>query len=97
LNNAVLGHQQHAEVHQLGAATSVVEFTRIDHAAIAQACGAVGIRITDPNDLGDALAKALIEDRPVVLDILTDPTAFPPFEGWEMDARLTTTSEEDFN
>ena len=44
-----------------------------DFVKLAEAYGAVGIRVTDPGDIADAIARArAITDRPVLLDFLCD-------------------------
>jgi acetolactate synthase-1/2/3 large subunit len=47
-----------------------------DYAMLARACGADGIRVTAPGELGDALAAAIGSDRPTVVDVAVDVT--PP-------------------
>ena len=47
-----------------------------DYAMLARACGAQGIRVTAPGELGDALAAAVNSDRPTVVDVAVDVT--PP-------------------
>jgi acetolactate synthase-1/2/3 large subunit len=47
-----------------------------DYAMLARACGAEGIRVTAPGELGDALAAAVRADRPTVVDVAVDVT--PP-------------------
>jgi thiamine pyrophosphate-dependent acetolactate synthase large subunit-like protein len=44
-----------------------------DFAAYAELCGARGIRVTDPEQLDDALAEALAHPGPSTVEILTDP------------------------
>ena len=78
LNNQVLGFQKHAETARHGAYTDACEFHPVDHAAIARACGCIGVRIEDPADYGPALDAALAADRPTVIDVVTDPDAYPP-------------------
>ena len=43
-----------------------------DYAMLARACGAEGIRVTAPGELGDALAAAVSADRPTVVDVTVD-------------------------
>jgi acetolactate synthase-1/2/3 large subunit len=43
-----------------------------DYAMLARACGADGIRVTTPGELGDALAAAVHADRPTVVDVAVD-------------------------
>lgn len=47
----------------------------VDYAAIADSAGITGIRITDPGDVRDGLARALSMSHPVVVDVVTDPNA----------------------
>ena len=42
----------------------------------AQNCGGAGIKVTEPEDLEDAVRKALATSGPVVVDIDTDPRRF---------------------
>lgn len=84
LNNGHLGYQKHAEDVQYGAHTTAVDFTPVDHAAIARACGVNGIRVEDPSAYADALTEARKADAATVIDVITDPDAYPPitmFEG----------------
>jgi acetolactate synthase-1/2/3 large subunit len=78
MNNGVLGYQRHAEDALLGRHTNVCDFTPVDHAAIAQACGLRGIRIERPQDIAAAIREAMTADTSVLLDVLTDPDAMPP-------------------
>jgi acetolactate synthase-1/2/3 large subunit len=43
-----------------------------DYAMLARACGAEGIRVTTPGELGDALNAAVSADRPTVVDVAVD-------------------------
>ncbi|GGG27249.1 acetolactate synthase large subunit [Rhodococcoides trifolii] len=82
LNNGILGFQKHVELVQFGQYTDAVTFAAVDHAAIARACGADGVRVTDAAEVGDALAKAVASGRPTLVEIITDPSAYPPITGW---------------
>ncbi len=45
-----------------------------NYAALAEACGWVGMMVDSPDDVGPALRKMLsIDDRPVLLEVRTDP------------------------
>ncbi|KRD06242.1 MULTISPECIES: thiamine pyrophosphate-dependent enzyme [unclassified Streptomyces] len=44
-----------------------------DFAAVAQAMGITGIRVTDPADVEDAVRRAFRSPGPVLLDVLTNP------------------------
>ena len=83
LNNSVLGYQKHAEIVQFGRPTSAVELGPVDHARIATACGARGHSVHTAVGLRDALAKSSVEAATTVVDVVTDPDAYPPISGWE--------------
>ncbi|MCG7360400.1 acetolactate synthase catalytic subunit [Roseomonas sp. ACRSG] len=78
LNNQILGYQKHAEDVIFGAHTEACHFAPVDHAAIARACGCHGIRVERAADLDAALQEAWQQDRPTVVDVITDPDARPP-------------------
>ncbi|RLC07492.1 MAG: acetolactate synthase catalytic subunit, partial [Deltaproteobacteria bacterium] len=84
LNNRILGYQMHAENVKFGTHTDAVYLSDVDHAAIARACGCRGLRVEELEHLAEALNEAFQEAGPVVLDVITDPLAYPPitvFEG----------------
>ncbi|MGQ7792044.1 acetolactate synthase catalytic subunit [Faunimonas sp. B44] len=78
LNNGVLGYQKDAEDMKFGRHTSACYFEPVDHAAIAEACGCRGVRIERAADYLPALKEALAAGGTFVLDIVTDPEAYPP-------------------
>lgn len=82
LNNSILGFQKHAELYNFGAHTSAIDFCPVDHAAIARAVGATGLRVDSAEDLRPALDKALVSDSVTLLDVVTDPGAYPPITAW---------------
>ncbi len=84
LNNGVLAYQKDAEDVKFGGYTSACHFAPVDHAAVARACGARGVRIEAPGDYLPAVEDALKQDVTTVIDVITDPHAYPPitfFEG----------------
>lgn len=83
LNNQGLGYQKDAEDALYGAHTDAVDFEPVDHAAIAGACGCVGMRVEIADEFGPALRAALGADRPTVIDVLVDPEARPPITAFE--------------
>jgi len=90
LNNSILGFQKHAELANFGAHTSAIGFEPVDHAAIARAVGATGLRIQAAADIRPAIEKALASDSLTLLDVITDPDAYPPITAWEgKEATLT--------
>jgi acetolactate synthase-1/2/3 large subunit len=78
LNNGVLAYQKDAEDVKFGRHTSAVRFAPVDHAAIARACGCRGVRVERPSDYLPALREALAADETTVIDVITDPDAYPP-------------------
>ncbi|MCT8971825.1 acetolactate synthase catalytic subunit [Microbaculum marinisediminis] len=88
LNNQILGYQKHAEKVIWGDHSDVCDFTAVDHAAIARACGAEGIRIEDPHAFLPALKSALSSEKTTVIDVVTDERAFPPVTLFEGNKRL---------
>jgi len=56
-------------------------FGEVDFARIAEDMGAVGIRVEEPSALEPAMEKALAADRPVVVDVRTDPMILAPRVG----------------
>jgi acetolactate synthase I/II/III large subunit len=83
LNNQILGYQAHAEDLFYGDHTDACAFTAVDHAAIARACDCYGQRIVDPAELGPALDAASVRDGLTLLDIVTDPLAYPPVTAFD--------------
>lgn len=47
-----------------------------DFAAFARDCGGLGINVKTPQELPAAVDKALSSDKPVIVDIETDPRRF---------------------
>jgi acetolactate synthase-1/2/3 large subunit len=78
LNNGILGYQKHAEDVIFGEHTDAVDFTTVDHAAIARACGVQGVRVERGEDVGSALDAAFASGGPTLIDVITDPDAKPP-------------------
>ncbi len=84
LNNGVLAYQKDAEDVKFGRHSSACRFAPVDHAAVARACGLKGIRIERAADYLPALTEALASKETTLLDVVTDPEAYPPitfFEG----------------
>ncbi len=89
LNNQILGYQKHAEKVLFNDYSDACDFTAVDHAAIARACGCAGERIETPADFLPALRRALAADRTTVLNVVTDQRAYPPISGFEGSERLS--------
>ena len=56
----------------------LIFFEPVDFAAVARDFGCIGIRVEEPSQLAPALAEAFKADRPVVLDVITDPACQAP-------------------
>jgi acetolactate synthase-1/2/3 large subunit len=54
------------------------KFSKTDFAKIAEDMGCVGIRVENPEEIAGALKKALSLKKPVVVDVVTDPTCRAP-------------------
>jgi len=52
------------------------ELQDLDFAEYAKQCGGIGIRVETPEELPDAVDKALSTNKPVIVDINTDPMRF---------------------
>ena len=78
LNNQVLGFQKDAETVKFGRHTRACRFAPVDHAAIARACRLEAWRIENAEQLRPRLADALASPRTVLLELMTDPDAYPP-------------------
>ncbi len=78
LDNGVLAYQKDAEDVKFGRHTGAVAFSPVDHAAIARACGCRGVTIEHPDEYLPALREALASGETTVLDVNTDPDAYPP-------------------
>ena len=89
INNGILGYQKHAENVKFGAHTSAVNFSPVDHAAIARSCGCDGVRITDPAELAGALKQAAASDKTTLIEVICDENAFPPITFYTPDAKVS--------
>ena len=52
------------------------ELQNCDFKSYAEACGGIGIKVENPRDLSKAVEMALASDKPVIVDINTDPRRF---------------------
>ena len=52
------------------------ELQNLDYAAYARECGGIGINVKNPDELPEAVEKALASDKPVIVNIKTDPMRF---------------------
>lgn len=78
LNNGELSYQKHGERFIFGRTTSGIAFSPVDHAAVAESVGALGLTINSAKEIRPTLQKAIESDRPVVIDAHVDPDSLPP-------------------
>jgi pyruvate dehydrogenase (quinone) len=75
------------------------EIPGFPYAGYAELLGLTGIRVQDPEQLGGAWEQAFAADRPVVLEVLTDPDVplLPPFPAGaeKLDGMRQALAEED--
>jgi pyruvate oxidase len=72
LNNSRLGFIALEQMAK-GLPPHAVDLVNPDFAAFAQACDGVGITVSQPNEIGPALERAVAADRPALLDVQVDP------------------------
>jgi pyruvate dehydrogenase (quinone) len=86
-DNARLGMVK-LEMEQVGLPEYGTELRNPDFAAVARAIGLHGVRVTDPDEVDDAVRDAFARPGPVLLDVVTNPdeVAIPPqptlTQGW---------------
>ncbi len=78
LNNQILGYQRHGEEWLFGHHSAAADLGPVDHAAIARACDCFGERVASSEAFAPALDRAMRDDRPAVLDVVTDDEARAP-------------------
>ena len=78
LSNGVLGYQRDAELVKFGRHTSAIPIGVIDHAAIASAVGCAGSTANTLEEFETVYREALSADGPSLIDVQTDPAAYPP-------------------
>lgn len=80
IKNNSLGQIKWEQMVFLGNPEYGCELHPIDFAAFARACGAEGYTVTDPEDCGEVVARALAAPGPVVVEAVVDPHE-PPMPG----------------
>jgi acetolactate synthase I/II/III large subunit len=73
-NDAGWGTERHGQIKALGGHVNC-DLGHCDYHLIGEAYGAIGRRIEQPADIAPALKMAFAADRPVVLNVITDPMA----------------------
>lgn len=83
LNNSILGFQKHAELSLFQDHTNAIDFVDVDHAAIARAVGARGVRVDRPEQLPAVLSEALSAGVTTLIELTIEPDAYPPMTMWQ--------------
>ncbi|MCB2106435.1 MAG: thiamine pyrophosphate-binding protein, partial [Rhodobacteraceae bacterium] len=73
-NDGGWGTEKHGHIKAFGGHVNC-ELGHCDYHLIGEAYGAIGRRIENPGDLAPAMKMAFAADRPVVLNVITDPMA----------------------
>jgi len=83
-SNANFGWIKASQMADKGARYYNVDFTRVDHAAVAAAYGVKSFTVSDPADLERVLAAAVAHDGPTLVDVITQPLeeAAAPVRRW---------------
>ena len=76
LNNEQLSFIKY-EQQAAGELEYAIDFTDMDLAKFAEACGGVGYTLKDPSRVDDVVAEALEQDRPTIVNVYVDSTAAP--------------------
>jgi acetolactate synthase-1/2/3 large subunit len=85
LNNQSLAFEYHDQrwLFDNRIVPQVNDFLDVNYADVAVACGAGGIRVTQPEQLGPALAKAVSARGPFLVDVLVDKEVHAPVSVFE--------------
>lgn len=84
VSNSEFGWIKAGQKNGFGARYYSVDFTRTDHARVAQAFGLRAWRVEDPRELRSALAAAMAHDGPTLVDVISQPLeeANAPVSEW---------------
>lgn len=82
LNNSILGFSKHADNVRFGTHSTAVNFSPVDHCAIARGAGCEAIAVEEPGQLSAALRQAKANTVTTLIEIRCDPNAFPPFTNY---------------
>src|SRR5919198_320202 len=73
IKNNTLGMIRWEQLAFLGNAEYGVEFTPINYASFAEACGGKGYVLKEPDEAKPIISKALKEKKPTIVEVYTDP------------------------
>ena len=82
LNNSILGFSKHADNVRFGTHSTAVNFSSVDHCAVARGAGCHAIYVDHPDDIQAALQAAQQHDGTTLIEIKCDDNAFPPFTNY---------------
>lgn len=84
VSNASFGWIKAGQKTSFGERYFSVDFSRTDHARVAEAFGVKAWRVEDPRELGDVLGKAMKHDGPTLVDVISQPLeeAHAPVSEW---------------
>lgn len=77
IKNNVLGQIKWEQIVFLGNPEYVVDLQSIDFTKFAEACGAIGYHVDQPQDVKGALDSAFRSDRPAVVEVVVDANEPP--------------------
>jgi acetolactate synthase I/II/III large subunit len=80
LNNQSLAMISDLQNLMFGGRRTASQFVNPDFVKFAEAMGAVGLRISSPDEVGPIVQEALRNNRPTVVDVLIDPDEVPSFD-----------------
>jgi pyruvate dehydrogenase (quinone)/pyruvate oxidase len=73
IKNNTLGMIRWEQMAFLGNPEYAVEFSPIDFAAFARACGGIGYTIREPGEVRSVINQAMAEKRPTIVEVYVDP------------------------
>lgn len=80
-NNSILGQSvlgiNKAYRDDLGEKEHMYKYSCTDFSAIAEDMGCIGIRVSEPDEIGNTIKKALEMDKPVIVDVTTKGFVYP--------------------
>ena len=80
LNNSQLGMIKDSQDILFKGRRISTDFQNPDFVKLAEAMGAVGLRITKPKEVVDVVMEALVNEKPTVVDVVIDPNEAPSFD-----------------
>lgn len=77
-NNGAWGNIRHEQGKQFGQQTTATVLAQSDYEKVAEAFGGYGERVTDSEQVGPAIARALASGKPAVVNVITQPGVVSP-------------------